>query len=168
MKILTICGSSGKASSNKQFLKLLPTILLEHEFKHIENLPDFPLFTTEKNQDPPANILFYKEEIKSADLVIISTPEYLHNIPAVLKNVFEWVSSSGEFYEKKVLAITYTPHPPRGENAMQSMVKSLLALKASIVAELTLFQTELKITKENQLKGEESILAIKSVFDFLV
>ncbi|MES1147394.1 MAG: NAD(P)H-dependent oxidoreductase, partial [bacterium] len=41
-----------------------------------------------------------------ADVILIATPEYIHSIPAVLKNLFEWTVASGEFYEKHVAVWT--------------------------------------------------------------
>jgi chromate reductase len=129
---------------------------------------DFPLFTPSRGEKPTALVNEFKEKLKEAELVIISTPEYLHNIPAVLKNAFEFVTTSGEFFDKRVLVITYTPHAPRGEKAMLSLLASLDALKTKVVAQLPLYQSELRITDDNTFTGdEESIEALKAVFEFL-
>ncbi len=167
MNILTISGSAQKVSSNEKFLKALPSILKGHAFIHFEGLPDLPLFSPERNNKAPEMVLSFRESISNADLVIISTPEYTHNIPAVLKNALEWITYSGELYDKKVLAITYAPSSPRGEKAMQSLIWSLQALNAKIVAELPLYQNELKVSENGELLGEASIQAIKAVFDFI-
>lgn len=167
MNILTISGSANKESSNQRLLKALPSIIPQHEFVHFEGLMDFPLFTPERDKTPSQLVLAFKESIRQADTVIISFPEYIHNMPAVLKNALEWVTASGELYEKKVMLISYTPSAPRGEQAMKSLVWSLQALNAKIIAELPLFQSELKITNEGKLIGDNSIEEIKTVFDFI-
>ena len=56
----------------------------------------------------------WRKILQESDAVIISIPEYIHNIPALIKNALEWVTTSGEFLGKKVLPITFTPHEPRG------------------------------------------------------
>lgn len=167
MKILTISGSSQLDSSNARLLKLLPQLVQGHDFVHFEKLMDFPLFTPLADNQPPLQVFEFKRLLAEADMVVISTPEYAHNIPAVLKNAFEWVTSSGEFYEKKVVAITYTPNPPRGKQAMQSMLWTLQALNAKVLAELPLYQSELKILPNGQVEGNASLEAIKIVFDYL-
>ena len=167
MKILTISGSAQRDSSNDELLKSFANLFKQHSFIHIGELMDFPLFTPEGDKHPSEIVLSFKEKIRNADLVIISLPEYIHNITAVLKNALEWITSSGELYEKKVIAITYTPHAPRGEKAMQSLLASLQALNAKVIAELPLYKTDLTITKEGELVGKESIEAIKAVFDFV-
>lgn len=166
MRILTICGSASSDSSNASFLDGIEDLLPEHDFIKAHNLTRFPLFNTSLNEQPPTIILEYKELLKNADLVIISTPEYIHNIPAVLKNALEWVTSSGVFSLKKTIAITYTPCPPRGEKAMTSLIASLKALDAKIVCQLPLYKTDLQINKTGNLVGQESIEAIKTAIEF--
>ena len=81
---------------------------------------------------------------KQSDAVIITTPEYIHNLPALLKNALEWLTTSGELAQKRVLAMTFTPHSPRGEKAMQSLLWSLQALDANVVVQLPLYQNEIE------------------------
>ena len=167
MNILTIAGSAQKESQNHQFLKALPTIIANHQFTHFNNITDFPLFNTESDKHPPEIVLAFKQQLTNADLVVISTPEYVYNIPAVLKNALEWITSSGELYDKKVIVITYTPNAPRGEKALQSLLWSLQALNAKVIAELALYQSELKVNKHGQLEGEVSVETLKAIFDFI-
>jgi NAD(P)H-dependent FMN reductase len=114
------------------------------EFGIYDGLAMLPLFTPEKlKEGVPTSVSELKTMITEADAVIISTPEYLHNIPAVLKNALEWMTESGELAEKPVLPITFTPLAPRGEYAMRSLVQSLQASKARIVADLPLYRNEM-------------------------
>ena len=91
-----------------------------------------------------------------ADAIIISTPAYLLNIPAMLKNALEWLTTSGELEGKRVLPITFTPHPPRGERAMQSLIWSLQALNAHVVTKLALFQSEVKFSDGGEILDVET------------
>ena len=167
MNILTISGSANRESSNQRLLKALPTIIKKHTFFHFEGLIDFPLFTTDGDKNPPSFVLSFKQSIRDSDMVVISFPEYIHNMPAVLKNALEWITSSGEFDNKKVLVISFTPASPRGEQAMQSLLWSLQALNAKVIAQLPLYQSELKIKSDGQLIGDSSIESIKIVFEFV-
>ena len=108
-------------------------------------LSTLPLFHPDAYDfEIPKEVLTFKETIKSQDAIIIATPEYIHNIPAVLKNALEWTTQTGEFSYKKTLAITYTPHPPRGKYAMSSLLNSLNALDANVVASLDLYHDSVK------------------------
>lgn len=167
MNILTISGSANKESSNQRLLKALPSVIPQHEFVHFEGLMDFPLFTPERDKTPSQLVVAFKESIRQADIVIISFPEYIHNIPAVLKNALEWVTASGELYEKKAMLISYTPSAPRGEKAMKSLIWSLDALSVKVLAQISLYQSELKITEDGKWLGDTPIEEIKTVFDLI-
>mgnify|MGYP003872147209 CR=1 FL=1 len=110
----------------------------------IENVP---MFHPDVVNNPSSEVNSIRSKIDKADLVLIVTPEYLHNIPAVLKNLFEWTASSGEFHQKKVLPVTLTPLKPRGDYAMQSLLFSLKALNANIMAKLQLYRADFEIDK---------------------
>jgi len=156
MKILTISGSSSPSSSNKDLLlavaKEFPTLSFKYQPLKL------PLFLANNDKSPfPKEVIAFRQAIEQSDAVIISTPEYIHNIPAILKNALEWLTTSGELQAKPVLAITYTPHPPRGEKAMISLLASLQALEARVVGQLPLYQTEIKV-KEGKVVGEEDVV----------
>ncbi len=167
MNILTISGSASEDSVNSQFLQQLSTVATEHNFSHCNQLQKFPLFTPQHKTPLPNNVLSFKENVTKCDAVVISTPEYLSNIPAALKNALEWLSSSGEMNEKKIIAITYTPHAPRGEKAMQSLLNTLNALNSRVIGEVSLYQRELKINHQGKLEGGASIDMLKAMFDLL-
>lgn len=150
MKVLGISGSASKKGSNFQLLEAIGEILTtQNELQIVDYLSDFELFTPEKLTDNiPDNIQQLFTSISTADIIVISTPEYTHNIPAVLKNMIDWCTKSGVFYQKKVLPITFTPAAPRGEHAMQSLLNSLKALDAQILPHLSLYKTEVKIADQ--------------------
>ncbi len=158
MHYLTVSGSSRSPSTNTALLKAFSTFFPDQHFIHFENLISLPLYTVaaDKNPLPPAVVIWRKAVFDAAG-VIIATPEYIHNLPAVLKNALEWLASSGELVGKPVLAITYLPNEPRGEKAMRSLTWSLKALDSNVVAALPLYQNELEV-KEGEIKGTEEAL----------
>jgi len=162
MRILTISGSARSGSSNIALLKALASILPQHQLYNFEQLYRLPLFTANDDKAPFAKtVLAWRNEVKQADALIIVTPEYLHGIPALLKNAFEWLSSSGELFEKPVLPITFTPHPPRGEKAMQALLNTLNALKARVVGQLDLYKNDVTFDKDGKLNNNETIKLLK-------
>ena len=126
-------------------------------FLYLERLRDFPLFRPEDvHHKMDKQVLEFKEHLKQADAVIISTPEYSHNIPAVLKNALEWITASGELKNKSVLPITFTPHEPRGKWAMESLLFTLKTLEARIPTNLSLYKTDVRI-EDNQIELDEDL-----------
>ena len=100
MKILTISGSAKTKSTNIKLLEALPQLFPNHQFKRFNQLEKLPLFHADCQEQPfPELVKEWQNEIKSANAVIISTPEYIFNLPAILKNALEWVTESGELHD---------------------------------------------------------------------
>lgn len=149
MKILTLSGSARPSSSNVRLLQAIAAAFPDYSFEHFTKLAELPLFLPDQDHAPwPAAVLEWRQALQAAQAVVITTPEYIHNLPALLKNALEWIASSGELVGKPVLPITFTPHAPRGERAMQSLTWSLQALDARVVAALPLYQNELEKQEE--------------------
>jgi len=162
MQVLTISGSARVDSSNIKLLNAIALLSPQFHFHHYQKLYQLPLFLADDDKAPFAKtVLTWRNEVKQADALIIATPEYLHGIPALLKNALEWLSSSGELFEKPVLPITFTPHPPRGEKAMQALLNTLDALKARVVGQLDLYKNDVKFDKDGKLINNETIELLK-------
>lgn len=167
MNILSVSGSTRAESSNTQLLEVI-NAHFEVSGSIYPALIDLPLFDPILDQHPwPSEVLEWRNTVRQADAIIISTPVYLHNIPAVLKNALEWLTSSGELDGKSVLPITYTPYPPRGERAMQSLLWSLTALNAQVVTSLPLYKSELEINSSGKFVGAESLEMLATAIDLL-
>lgn len=168
MKIVTISGSARQESSNTKLLNHLIGLSTKLEFHHSALPRELPLFTadTEGSQNSEI-VLAWRRELREADGVIICIPEYIFNMPALIKNALEWIAASGELVGKKVLAMTLTPNEPRGEKAMQSLLWSLQALDANIVASLAIYQTEISYSSRGILEGEGAVI-LKEALDLFV
>jgi len=156
MQITTVSGSMRPLSSNIRLLKSIKSLCPWHQFLLYDSITELPLFQAEHDHFPwPEEVTSWRSIVENSDAIIISTPEYIHNIPAVLKNALEWLTSSGEMMDKRVLPITFTPHPPRGEKALQSLTWSLQALKANVVTQLPLYQSEVDFNSAGIITNEE-------------
>lgn len=157
MYILAISGSASEKSSNSELLETVREQFSdEYEIEVFDQIKNFQLFRPEDlEKSIPMLIQEFKRKILNADALIICTPEYTHNIPAVLKNALEWITASGELAEKKVLPITFTPHEPRGEYAMQSLLNSLKTMNANIVTQMPLYKNEVEFREKGIELNEE-------------
>lgn len=158
MKILGVAASASVSSSNYYLLDAIKNLVNDQDQMQVfEGLQDFELFSPARLENGiPKKIQSFKEQLLAADLVIISTPEYTHNIPAVLKNMLEWCTASGEFAQKAVLPITFTPKEPRGEHAMVSLLNSLQTMKAKIQTQFPLYKTDVN-TLERKIELPEEV-----------
>ena len=141
--LLTVSGSPPPQSGNSRLLAAL-THLTDRPVAAAPSLDELPIFQPRLDQAPwPDAVLRWRSALRAADAVVCCTPAYLHNIPGVLKNALDWLASSGELDGKPVLALTLTPAPPRGDRARQSLLWSLEALNARVVAEAGLYRPDL-------------------------
>jgi chromate reductase, NAD(P)H dehydrogenase (quinone) len=158
MPILAISASARPDSANARLLDAVIALCPQQYIYKYTQLDQLPLFTAAADQHPwPETVLDWRKKVGEADALLICTPEYLHNMPALLKNALEWLTTSGELYQKRVLPITFTPNPPRGEKAMQSLRWSLQALEARIVGELDLYQSELHFDEQGKVVESEMV-----------
>jgi chromate reductase len=51
-----------------------------------------PGFSQDDEANPPAKVVELKQKIRSADAILIVTPEYNYSVPGVLKNAIDWAS----------------------------------------------------------------------------
>ena len=90
VKILAFAGSLRKNSYNKLLLQAAAKLLPASAQLEIDGIPLY-------NQDTevlgiPQSVKRFKENIESADAILITTPEYNHSFPGVLKNAIDWAS----------------------------------------------------------------------------
>lgn len=166
---MCISGSAKEKSANAELLFAIQKLHQDaHEFDIYQGLRDLPLFRPEDlggNIHP--SVMEFKSKIQASEAIIISTPEYTHNIPAVLKNGLEWITASGELADKKILPITFTPTEPRGAYAMQSLLFSLKTMKANIITQLPIYKTEVEFTEEGISIQNETKIVIEEALKLL-
>ncbi|MEH2323516.1 MAG: NADPH-dependent FMN reductase [Nostoc sp.] len=133
IQILAISGSLRNASSNTALLRSAIGLASEGVkitlYEGLGNLPHF-------NPDLEGREIFSVKDIRTqlqiSDGVLISSPEYAHGIPGVLKNALDWVVGSGELYRKPVALINASP---RAIHAQASLKEILMTMDAHIINE---------------------------------
>src|ERR1700761_7119251 len=140
MNILAISGSLNSRSSNTAILR--EAVRVCPDYMHIsiyEGLDSLPHFSPDRDfEHSPESVLQLREKIKTADGVIICTPEYAFGMPGSLKNLLDWTVSSGEFVYKPVAAWSASPMQTGGSKAHAWLVQTLAVITADIVPEASL------------------------------
>ncbi|MDZ7292114.1 MAG: NAD(P)H-dependent oxidoreductase [candidate division KSB1 bacterium] len=91
--VLGFAGSLRKASYNAALLRAASELLPEGMTLEIFDLAPIPLYNNDvEAAGAPEAVRNFKECIRTADALLIATPEYNYSIPGVLKNAIDWAS----------------------------------------------------------------------------
>lgn len=134
MKIMGISGSLRTASVNTGLLKAAASLAPHDvEFAVYDALGNLPHFNPELDREPlPLAVADFRSQLNRSAGVVISTPEYAHGIPGVLKNALDWLVASGELYEKPIAL--FNPSP-RTTYAQASITETLTVMSARLIPE---------------------------------
>jgi chromate reductase len=134
MRLLAISGSIRRASHCTAVLRSLQPLLPAEATLEIFPLDEIPLYNADLDGDqPPAAVARLKEAIKSANGLVVCSPEYNYGIPGVLKNAIDWASRPGfasPLKGKPALIMTASPGTAGGVRAQSQIRDALTATLA--------------------------------------
>jgi chromate reductase, NAD(P)H dehydrogenase (quinone) len=132
-KILAISGSLRSASSNTKLLQALIELVPDNiEIKLYDGLNDLPHFNPDLETVVIPSVVNLQNQIKWADGLLISTPEYAHGIPGVLKNALDWLVSSEDFMGMPIAILNASP---RATHAQASLIEILTTMAGRVIPE---------------------------------
>jgi chromate reductase, NAD(P)H dehydrogenase (quinone) len=134
MQILGISGSLRAASTNTTLLNAAASLAPENiEFVVYCGMGDLPHFNPDLDREPmPVPVSEFRSQLRKSGGVIISSPEYAHGVPGVLKNALDWLVASGELYKRPVALFSASP---RATFADASLMETLMVMTARVVRE---------------------------------
>ncbi len=95
LDVLVICGSLRKGSYNAALARSLPALAPPGmKLRPAPSFAGLPIYNFDEHQEQGLHPLAiaWSEAIRSADAVIIVSPEYNWSIPGGLKNAIDWAS----------------------------------------------------------------------------
>jgi chromate reductase len=96
-KVLAICGSLRKASTNHGLIRHAVSISEDLGVNiQVADLLQVPFFNQDFESTPSASVTKLVEQAKWADAVLFACPEYNYSLAPPLKNAIDWISR----YEK--------------------------------------------------------------------
>jgi chromate reductase len=135
LDVVVVCGSLRKGSYNAALARTLPK--LAPAAMKLRAAPPFdtmPLYNHDLQVSAgfPAAVTAFADAIRTADGVIMVSPEYNWSIPGALKNAIDWVSRlEDQPFEDKPVALQSAARGVLGGARMQYHLRqSLLALEA--------------------------------------
>lgn len=171
MRILAISGSLRRDSHNSALLRAAAELLPPGvELVIHDGLKEIPGYDADELERPAAAQRLW-EEIEAADGVLISTPEYNHSIPGVLKNALDWISRplADTPLANKPAAVVGTSTGMFGAVWAQAETRKVLsAIGARVVdTELPVPTADEQFSPDGQLTDPEIERGLASIIDEL-
>ncbi|TMM52808.1 NADPH-dependent FMN reductase [Sulfitobacter sabulilitoris] len=156
--ILGLSGSLRREATNRKLLREAARLFGDCRFT--EGDLKMPVYDGDDEQadgvPKPAQVL--AEQIKAADAILISTPEYNKGPSGVLKNALDWVSrTEGNPWEGKPVAVMSAAAGRAGGERAQMILRSFMVpFQPRILQgpEMHLANSSNQFDESGQLKGD--------------
>jgi len=126
IRILAISGSLRQVSSNTALLQAAIALSPKNvEMKLYGGLGDLPHFNPDLEPMEPSSVRDLRQQISWADGLVISSPEYAHGVPGVLKNALDWLVSGEEFVGKPIALFNASPRAIHAQASLTEIVKTM-------------------------------------------
>lgn len=134
IRVLAVSGSLRRVSANTALVEAVARLAPPHvDVRIFRELPSIPPFNPDLDSEPPPDpIGRFRSVLAGCDGLLISSPEYAHGVPGVLKNALDWVVASGELIDKPVAVINASA---RAMHAWTALVEILTTMSARVIRE---------------------------------
>lgn len=132
-KLVGLCGSLRAGSFNR--LLLLEAVRAFGPCDFTETNLRIPLFDEDlARPDFPADVATLKDQVASADAMVIANPEYNKAPTGVLKNALDWLSlRGGPLVDKPVAIISAAGGRSGGERSQYALRLMLVPFRARVL-----------------------------------
>jgi chromate reductase len=139
MRVLALGGSLRDNSYNRKLLRVAATDAADPVRLDIwDGLGFLPIFDEDLEAHcTPLAVARLKKAIRSADALMIASPEYNASMPGGLKNALDWVSrpyATNVLRGKAVALVGASPSPRGARGAQEELRRVLGAIGADVIA----------------------------------
>ncbi len=176
MKKITILGFAGslrKDSYNKALLRAAAELLPKEVELEIFDIEGIPLYNQDLEYEMPAKVKEFKVKVRSADAILVATPEYNYSVPGVLKNAIDWASrppGDNSFDGKPVAVMSASTGMLGGARAQYHLRQVFVTLNMHPINKpevMVPFARE-KFAENGQLKDDTTRARIRELLENLV
>jgi chromate reductase len=172
-KILAFAGSLRKNSYNKALVRAAVEVAPENVAMEVFDLEGIPPYNQDLENTPPQKVTEFKEKIRTADALLIATPEYNYSIPGVLKNAIDWASrpiQGNPFEGKPVVIMSASIGKLGGARAQYHLRQSFVFLNMHPVnqPEVMLASAAENVDANGKLTNEQTRTLIRQLLEALV
>ena len=168
LRVLAISGSLRALSSNTAVLRLAKEVAPSGVVVTLyERLGELPHFNPDLDVGAPPDVVTdLRERIGASDALLISSPEYAHGPPGVLKNALDWLVASVEFPGKTVVLLNTSPHAVHAQAALVETLGVMCATPEP-EARVTIPVARNEIDAEGRIASDELRAAVRQMLEAL-
>jgi chromate reductase len=135
VSVLGLSGSLRRESTNTRLVGLaLDLVVARGATTRRGFIGDIPLFDEDlESAGWPEAARRLHQEVRSADVVLVATPEYNYSVSGALKNAVDWASRDGNAWSNKVVAVMGISSGPIGTARAQLALRQILVAVNAIV-----------------------------------
>jgi chromate reductase, NAD(P)H dehydrogenase (quinone) len=137
-RLLGICGSLRAGAYSKAVLEFIAEVAAPKAQLDYAEIGALPHFNQDLCTQPlPADVRHFCAQVVAAHALVISSPEFNHGMPGVLKNALEWASrphNASPLKHKPVLIVTSSPAFTGGVRAQYQIRETVVSALARPVA----------------------------------
>ena len=121
VNLIGIVGSLRNGSANGALARAATGNLSEHAALSLYDVSRLPLYNgDEETAGPPADVMALRAAVRDADGIVLFSPEYNGSLPAVTKNVIDWLSRDSPVWDGTgITMITMSPGGRAGIGARE-------------------------------------------------
>jgi len=169
VKIIAISGSLRERSSNAALLRaavrVAPDGVDVELYRGLGELPHFNPDLDAEGMEPPPAVAKLRDVLMSGDAVLISSPEYAHGVPGALKNLLDWLVSTGELVDMPVAL--WNAAPAGGTYAQTALVETLRTMNWRVVQEASLLEPFVPHKITGEVLDEQTLATLRQALSAL-
>jgi chromate reductase len=129
LNVFCLVGGIARNSINRKLFNVVQELAPETVKITTFEIQKLPYFSQDLENEPPDNVIRYKDMIREADAVLFITPEYNRSFPGVLKNAVDWGSRpyGQNLWEKKPAGVLGASSGNIGTFGAQHHLRQVLA-----------------------------------------
>ncbi|MGI8829123.1 MAG: NADPH-dependent FMN reductase [Candidatus Limnocylindria bacterium] len=145
LDVIALAGSLRAGSLNRMLIaeaaRIAPDGITVSVFDDVRDIPLFDADEEARVPDGPGAVAALRRLVRAADGLVIATPEYNQSIPAVTKNVVDWLSrpDNEAVLDGKPVAILGTTDGPWGTRYAQKELRHTLTAAGALVMPQPMF-----------------------------